>query len=113
MQNNLLLPALIFIPIIAGFLCWLVEKVDERFPRWIAFLGMLLTFLITVAIWQNGNFIGSAQTIAQVTAKPTWLAEFQLPWMPSLGVSFHLAIDGLSLLMVSLTAFLGMMAVAS
>ena len=68
MQNNLLLPALIFIPIIAGFLCWLVEKVDERFPRWIAFLGMLLTFLITVAIWQNGNFIGAAQTIAQVTA---------------------------------------------
>ena len=79
MQNNLLLPALIFIPIIAGFLCWLVEKVDERLPRWIAFLGMLLTFLITVAIWQNGNFIGSAQTIAEVTAKPVSYTHLTLP----------------------------------
>lgn len=112
MQNNILLPALVFLPIIAGFLCWLVEKVDKRLPRWIAFFGMLITFLITVAMWQQASFPGSAQSIIQATAKPTWMAQFQLPWIDTLGVSFHLAMDGLSLLMVSLTAFLGMMAVA-
>ena len=112
MQNNLLLPALIFAPIIAGLLCWLVEKVDERIPRWIAFCGMFITFMITVVMWQQASFIGAAQSVVEMTAKPVWLAEFRLPWIETLGVSFHLAIDGLSLLMVALTAFLGMMAVA-
>ena len=36
-----------------------------------------------------------------------WLAEGFHPWIPSLGVGFHLAMDGLSLMMVLLTAFLG------
>lgn len=112
MQNNLLLPALIFTPIIAGFLCWLVEKVDERFPRWIAFIGMLITFLITVVMWQQASFIGAAGQAMDFTAKPVWMSEYKLSWIDTLGVSFHLAIDGMSLLMVALTAFLGMMAVA-
>ena len=111
-QNNFLLPALIFLPILTGFLCWLIEKVDERFPRWIAFIGMFATFLITVGLWQKGGFIGSASQVLAPTDKPVWLAEFSLPWIEQLGIHFHLALDGLSLLMVSLTAFLGMMAVA-
>ena len=37
-----------------------------------------------------------------------WLVDCRvLPWIPQLGISFHLAIDGLSLLLVLLTAFLG------
>ncbi|MFW2177195.1 MULTISPECIES: NADH-quinone oxidoreductase subunit M [unclassified Moraxella] len=112
MQNNLLLPALVFLPIIAGFLCWLVEKVDERLPRWIAFIGMFITFMLTVVMWHQGSFVGAANSLISPSTKPTWFAEFQLPWIDTLGVSFHLAIDGLSLLMVALTAFLGMMAVA-
>ena len=111
-MNNVLLPALIFTPIIAGFLCWLVEKVDERLPRWIAFIGMLITFMITVVMWQHASFIGQASQAMNFTAKPVWLAQYQLPWIDVLGVTFHLAIDGMSLLMVALTAFLGMMAVA-
>ncbi|WP_394261493.1 NADH-quinone oxidoreductase subunit M [Moraxella boevrei] len=111
-MNNLLLPALIFLPIITGFLCWLIEKVDERFPRWVAFFGMLATFLVTVGLWHTGDFIGSADKAIAFGQTPTWLAEFRLPWIEALGISFHLALDGLSLLMVSLTAFLGMMAVA-
>lgn len=111
MQNNLLLPALVFTPIIAGILCWLVEKVDERFPRWVAFIGMFVTFMITVVMWQQASFIGAAAQPMNFTDKPVWMSEFMLPWIDILGVSFHLAIDGMSLLMVALTAFLGMMAV--
>ena len=42
---------------------------------------------------------------------PTWAAEFHLPWIQTLGISIHLAVDGLSLLMVLLTALLGVLAV--
>ncbi len=111
MQNNLLLPALIFIPFIAGFLCWVVEKMSSRFPRWIALIGMVLTFALSVKLWHQGQFLGSAKTVVEATAKPVWFAEFNVPWISSLGVNFHLAMDGISLLMVGLTAFLGIMAV--
>ncbi len=36
-----------------------------------------------------------------------WLAEVDWPWIPQLGIRFHLAMDGLSLLLVSLTALPG------
>lgn len=111
MQNNLLLPALIFIPFIAGFLCWVTEKISPKLPRWIALGGMVLTFVLCLMLWQSGNFSGAAQSVAQATAKPTWFAEFDLPWISLLGIHFHLAMDGISLLMVALTAFLGIMAV--
>jgi len=43
MENNLILPALILVPFIAGFICWLVDKLDKTLPRWIALIGMLIT----------------------------------------------------------------------
>ena len=30
--NNIILPALILIPFIAGFICWLVDKLDQHLP---------------------------------------------------------------------------------
>jgi NADH-quinone oxidoreductase subunit M len=40
-----------------------------------------------------------------------WLLDFQMPWIQPFGISFHLAMDGLSLLMLVLTFFLGIFAV--
>ncbi len=33
MENNLILPALILIPFIVGFVCWWVDKLDQELPR--------------------------------------------------------------------------------
>ena len=43
--NNIILPALILIPFIAGFICWLVDKLDQHLPRYIALIGMLVTLV--------------------------------------------------------------------
>src|SRR5512136_2326374 len=43
----------------------------------------------------------------------TWLAEFYLTWIPRFGIGFHLAMDGVSLLLIALTVLLGFMAVSS
>lgn len=40
-----------------------------------------------------------------------WISEFRIDWIPQLGISFHLAADGLSLLMIVLTLFLGILSV--
>jgi NADH-quinone oxidoreductase subunit M len=40
-----------------------------------------------------------------------WLYQVNRPWIPSLGIQFHLAMDGLSLLMILLTGFLGLICI--
>ncbi|OTG83869.1 NADH-quinone oxidoreductase subunit M [Acinetobacter sp. ANC 4648] len=104
--NNWILPALILVPFLAGFTCWLVDKFDQHLPRYIALVGMLVTLGLTLALWSQGGFSYELGGKA-----PTWAAEFYVPWITALGINIHLAIDGLSLLMVGLTALLGVLAV--
>lgn len=115
-QQTWLLPALIATPLIAGFLCWLIEKKDAHLPRWIALFGMVITLLLTLVLYFNADFgvinAGMAQADVRASEKALpWAAQFQVPWIPIFGISFALAMDGLSLLMVGLTALLGIMAV--
>ncbi|MDU4315795.1 MAG: NADH:ubiquinone oxidoreductase, partial [Klebsiella michiganensis] len=42
----MLLPWLILIPFIGGFLCWQTERFGVKMPRWIALITMGLTFLL-------------------------------------------------------------------
>ena len=51
--NNIILPALILVPFIAGFICWIVDKLDDKLPRYIALVGMLVTLGLTLALWQS------------------------------------------------------------
>src|SRR5690606_31292342 len=112
LQQTWMLPALIAIPFIAGLLCWLVERFNKRLPRWIALIGMTLTFALSLVLWQYGDYSGMSKQVIAPQANVPWVAEFMVPWIPSFGISFHLALDGLSLLMVGLTGLLGIAAVA-
>ena len=112
LQQTWMLPALIAIPFIAGLLCWLVERFNKRLPRWIALIGMMLTFALSLVLWQQGDFSGMSKQVIAPDAAVPWVAEFSVPWIPSFGISFHLALDGLSLMMVVLTSLLGVAAVA-
>ncbi len=112
LQQTWMLPALIAIPFIAGLLCWLVERFNKRLPRWIALVGMILTFALSLVLWQYGDFSGMSEQVIVPGSEVPWFAEFSVPWIPTLGISFHLAMDGMSLLMVALTGLLGIAAVA-
>lgn len=101
----MLLPWLILIPFIGGFLCWQTECINVRLARWMALVTMGLTLVISLVVWQQGGFTATQQTF------PNWQSEFILPWIPRFGIFVHLAIDGLSLLMVVLTAIIGVLAV--
>ncbi|RZU46819.1 NADH dehydrogenase subunit M [Fluviicoccus keumensis] len=108
MMTDLILPALILIPFVGGLLCWQGERLGLGLPRWVALISMLLVFLLSLQIWAMGNY-----TLPAIGAQTTqWQLEYQAPWIPALGISIHLALDGLSLLMIMLTGLLGFMAVA-
>jgi NADH-quinone oxidoreductase subunit M len=103
----MILPWLILIPFIGGLLCWQSEHLGRNVPRWIALFTMLTVLVLSCVLWVQGNY-----TLNAAGSHGQWQEEFQLPWIPRFGISFHLGLDGLSLLMVMLTGLLGVMAVA-
>ncbi len=103
----MILPWLILIPFIGGLLCWLCERVSATLPRWIALLTMSLLLGIGLWLWGVGDYTLSPAP----GADPTWTLEFHQQWISRFGISLHLALDGLSLLMILLTGLLGVLSV--
>ena len=103
----MILPWLILIPFIGGFLCWLGERFGATLPRWIALLTMSLLLGIGLWLWGTGDY-----TLAPAPgAEPAWALEYKVQWIQRFGISIHLALDGLSLLMILLTGLLGVLSV--
>jgi len=103
----MILPWLILIPFIGGLLCWQGERYGATLPRWIALLTMSLLLVLGLWLWATGDF-----TLAPAPgAAPAWTAEFRLGWIERFGIELHLALDGLSMLMVVLTGLLGVLSV--
>lgn len=100
---------LLLIPFVGGLLCWQSEFIrrNSQLPRWIALFSMLGMLGITVWLWLTGDY---ALAEALKGTSP-WVHEFRVPWIDRFGISFHLALDGLSLIMAMLTSFLGVIAV--
>ena len=95
----------IIIPLLAGPLAWLAERRSQNWPRWIAVAALGLHLILSVIYWAlSRHELDRSHPAA-------WLAELNLPWIPRFGISLHLALDGVSLLLVLLTAVLGLMAV--
>lgn len=100
---------LLFVPFIGGFLCWQIERrgAPSQLPRWIALLTMLLVVVLSLWLWLTGDF----SLTGAIGDSPSWAREFRVGWIDRFGISFHLALDGLSLIMITLTGFLGVLAV--
>jgi len=108
MTDPILLVWLIAIPFIGGLLSWISELTGGiRMPRWVALGTMVLVLGISMVLWFTGDY-----SLSGIGDKPKWALEFQVPWIERFGISFHLGLDGLSLLLVVLTNVLGVMAVA-
>jgi NADH-quinone oxidoreductase subunit M len=103
----MLLPWLVLIPLLGGLLCWPLERLGKRAPRWIALACMGLVLSMTLEIWAVGNYSVSTDALLA----PEWQLEWRMPWIPSMGISIQLALDGLSLALIVLTAFIGILSV--
>ena len=94
---------IILIPMFGALLSWLASARNLALCRWIALVSLMCDLLLVTVLWA-GN-----------TADPTpaghWMYNWQRPWIPHFGISLHLAMDGLSLVMLALTFFLGALSV--
>ena len=98
---------LIVIPLSGGLLSWAAGRHSNARPRWISLTTMIVELIIAFCLW--GEYVGGAGP----RGPGMWFVEVHFPWIPQLGISFHLAMDGISLLLIVLTALLGIMAVLS
>lgn len=92
---------LIAIPMIAGVAAWRAERRGPNAPRWISLAAMAADFALAALIWLRPPSTGP------------WLARFDAPWIPQLGIHITLGVDGLSLLMLLLSAFMGVAAIVA
>ncbi len=99
----MLLTWIILIPILGGLLAWMVSGYSKPAARWISLLACVADFLLSIYIWA-----GSPVDVG----KSGLILEQNNQWIPQFGISYHLAMDGFSLLLVVLTGLLGAIAVA-
>src|SRR4029077_7060658 len=97
----MILVYLIGILLVAGILAWLTARWSAQLPRWISLIAIGVDLVLAARIWAGR---GSSAT-------EVWADVEGCVWGPSFGLPLSLAVGGLSLLMLLLTFFLGIMAV--
>lgn len=89
------LTTMVFLPALAGLVLLLVPSRAEALHRWVGLLASAATFALAIVV------------LTRFSAKE---AGFQLTetasWIPSLGITYRLEVDGLSILLVLLSALL-------
>lgn len=88
-----------------GILAWIFSSFSKSAARWISLLALLANLIIVVSQW-----ISKGATIT-LNNQSGWISNIKYNWIPDFGITFHLAMDGISLVMTALTFFLGILSV--
>src|SRR6267142_1090450 len=97
-----ILSVILYTPLVGALLLLFVPREREGVHRVVGNLFGVLGFLVSLPLLK--------------WFKPEWggfTLEENAAWIPSIGARYHLGIDGISLLLVMLTTFLGMIAILS
>jgi NADH-quinone oxidoreductase subunit M len=101
----MILAWLIIILLAAGVLAASAARWNKALARWISLAATSLDFALLVMLW--------IRHAGEVTlgGSNAWIEQVNWVWIPQFGIHFHLAADGLSLLLLALTFFLGLLSV--
>ncbi|MDR6291308.1 NADH-quinone oxidoreductase subunit M [Inquilinus ginsengisoli] len=99
MGNWPILSLVTFLPLVGAGLILLLARGNDAAvaatARWVALWTTLVTFALSVAVW-----IGFDPSVVG------FQMEEKLAWFPDLNISYHMGVDGISVLFVVLSAFL-------
>ena len=98
---------LLLIPLLGGVVAWLVGLRRPMWSRWLSLAALGAYFILVLALW-----VTNVDRLTVATEQP-WLLQFDSAWIPQIGARYHLALDGLSLVLLALTGLLSLLAVAT
>ncbi len=100
------------VPIIGGLFAWYSERLNERLPK---IIGLITLVICCGVLWVCVQGVPWSFNALIPLSEPAqlWIDEFNAPWIPRFGISWHFAMDGLSLLLIILTLISGFVAVLS
>ncbi len=91
-----LLTIITFLPAVGAVLLALVPRQRESLLKYGALIFMLADLIISLPLWWDFEL---------ANAGPQFVEKY--PWIPNHGIEYFLGVDGISLLLVLLTTFLG------
>ncbi|MEW5844450.1 MAG: NADH-quinone oxidoreductase subunit M [Bacteroidota bacterium] len=95
MEQNLLLTYLLFTPVIGSVLVLFFRNEQKQLARWFGLIVSFVAFVISLVLYFRFD-----------PANPQFQFIHQVTWIKSLNISYHVGVDGISLLLVLLTTFL-------
>ncbi len=101
----MILVYIIIILFAGGLLAWLLSKISDLLSRWVSLIFLIAGFVLAIILWL------SSSDLFDINSKQKWITEVSFKWIPQFGISLHFAADGLSILLILLTLFLGIISV--
>ena len=96
-----LLSLAIWTPIAFGIILLALGRDDQaKAVRWLALIGALVSFLLTLPLYTRFDTTTAAMQFVESSA-----------WIERFSVNYHLGVDGISLWFVLLTAFINVVVV--
>ncbi len=95
----MILLCFILILMAGGIVAWIISRWSVVLCRWISLASIVVNLVLSVILWADLRPSAPLETI--------WISSYSAEWIPAFGVSFSLAMDGLSVVLLMLTFLLG------
>lgn len=96
---------LIFVPVVGGGLGWALAHWKPSASRWVSLVALVFELALAALL------LGASAGPLEFIGGGNWLRQLSVDWIPQIGIRFHLGMDGLSLWMILLSAFLGILSI--
>src|SRR5512137_3186378 len=104
MAGGTLLHVVLFLPLVGALIAAILPRGEGSQHKAWAFCVSLVVFLASLGLWFGFDPSRGA---------PEFQFETNVPWIASLGISYHVGLDGVALLLVMLTTALGPIVILS
>jgi len=93
---------LTFLPLVGAILLTLIPRDEEGAIKQTALAFAVAGFVLSIFLWTNFDSTTHEMQF-----------EYSVPWIPSWGISYHVGLDGISLLLYIMTTFLTMISISN
>src|SRR3989441_11130270 len=110
-----ILSIITFLPLLGGIAILFIPKEHTNAMRWtalaVAWMDLLLALVLILGYSQAD--VMASSPIVGTAPNGTFLYNEQITWIPSVGINYSLGVDGISLLLVTLTALLTLVCIGA